>query len=233
MNKHLGQNQQPDNLNLLIERYMSHLQVLNYSPRTLATRAGYFNALRRFLEDVQIHDAQLLTSAVLHDFQRWVYYEPTTRGTARSVSSQNQMIGTVRSFLSFLKQEGYVSHNAAEGLLYAREPKSLPRNVLTPQEARRIIETPDTSTVLGYRDRTILEVLYATGIRKNELMNLTLDDVNLEEELLRINDGKGGRDRVVPLSGFACSLLESYIKGIRPEIIQLPHVHSYPKRLII
>lgn len=209
-----------ENLNLLIARYMGHLEVLNYAPRTLATRSGYFNALRRFLEEVRITDVQGLTGAVLHDFQRWVYYEPTSRGTARSISSQNQMIANVKGFLLFLKQEGYITHNAAQGLLYARQPRALPRNVLTPQEARQIIETPDTNTLIGYRDRTILEVLYATGIRKNEMMNLTLGDINQEEELLRINDGKGGRDRVVPLSRIACSFLESYIKGIRPELLQ-------------
>ena len=101
---------------------------------------------------------------------------------------------------------------------YAREPDSLPRNVLTPQEARKIIEPPDLQTVVGYRDRTILEVLYATGIRKSELMNLTVNDVNLEEELLRINGGKGGKDRVVPLTRLACSFLENYIKGHPPAV---------------
>jgi len=95
----------------------------------------------------------------------------------------------------------------------------LPRNILTPQEARRIIEAPDVHTVLGYRNRVVLEVLYATGIRKQELMNLTLADVNLDEELLRINGGKGAKDRVVPLTEIACSFLESYIKGIRPKLL--------------
>jgi integrase/recombinase XerD len=82
-----------------------------------------------------------------------------------------------------------------------------------------IKRSADTGTLLGYRDRTILEVLYATGLRKGELMNLTLGDVNLEEELLRINAGKGGRDRVTPLSQVACSYLESYINGVRPELL--------------
>ena len=74
-------------------------------------------------------------------------------------------------------------------------------------------------SVLGYRDRTILEVLYSTGIRKLELMNLTLADAQLEEELLRINGGKGAKDRVVPLTRVACSFLESYINAIRPQLL--------------
>ena len=77
----------------------------------------------------------------------------------------------------------------------------------------------DTTTVLGYRDRTILEVLYATGIRNEELRNLTVADVNLEEGLLRVNRGKGAKDRVTPLGQIASRFLETYINGIRPQLL--------------
>jgi integrase/recombinase XerD len=116
-------------------------------------------------------------------------------------------------------EEGYLTRDPSAGLHYPRLPKTLPRNILTPQEARRIIEKPDTQTVLGYRDRTILEVVYATGLRKSELMNLVVGDVNLEEELLRINRGKGDKDRVVPLSHISCQYLETYLKAIRPQLL--------------
>ena len=99
--------------------------------------------------------------------------------------NQNGILAAVKSFCRFLKVEGYLATDPAEAIEYARQPHSLPRNVLTPQEAKRIIEAVDTTTVLGYRDRTILEVLYATGIRNEELRNLTVADVNLEEGLLR------------------------------------------------
>ena len=223
----------PTDLELLQARYLNHLQMLNYSPRTIAAMPSYFKLLARFMAEVKLHDVQALTSTHLLDFQRWLYYEPTWKDTARSVASQNRVLSVVRGFFKFLKQEGYTSHDPAAQMLLAREPDALPRNVLTPQEARKIIEAPDVQTSLGYRDRTILEVLYATGIRKNELMNLTLADVNLEEELLRINDGKGGRDRVVPLSGIACSFLESYIKAIRPELLQCKDSQSNTPRLFI
>lgn len=108
----------------------------------------------------------------------------------------------------------------AEALRLSRVPHVLPRTVLTPEEARKVIETPDTSCLLGYRDRTILETLYATGIRKSELMNLTVNDVNLEEGVLRINGGKFNKDRVVPLTRVACSFLETYVKAIRPALLQ-------------
>jgi integrase/recombinase XerD len=138
----------------------------------------------------------------------------------RSVSSQNRVLGTVKSFFKFLHHDGYLPANPAAALQYGREPQSLPRSVLTPQEAKKIVDSIDTSTALGYRNRAIMEVFYATGIRRNELLNLTLADVNFEEELLRVNHGKGGKDRVVPLSSLACKFLETYIKGVRPEWAQ-------------
>jgi len=204
---------------LLLSRYRQQLELLNYSTRTWQTRSSYLRGFTRFLDEVKITEVQAITAPVLADFQRWLFYQPTVHGTARATVTLNRTLTAVRGFFRFLKQEGYIGRDPTEEIEFAREPQRLPRNILTPQEARKIVETPDTSTHVGYRDRVILEVLYATGIRKLELMNLVLDDVNLEEELLRINGGKGAKDRVVPLSRVACSFLESYVKGVRPELL--------------
>jgi integrase/recombinase XerD len=204
---------------MLIHRFCQHLEILNYSPRTIQGQKSFLLMLHTFLDAAKCADVQTVTSGLLLDFQRDIFYEPSARGTARSISSQNHAIIAVKNFFRFLKNEGYLAHDPAEPLRCAREPHMLPRNILTPQEALKIIEAPDTGSLLGYRDRTILEVLYATGIRKSEVMNLTVADVNFEEELLRINGGKGAKDRVVPLTSVACSYLENYIKAIRPDLL--------------
>lgn len=212
--------QAPTDLDVLSHRYLKHLELLNYSPRTLTTQVVYFHRFGEFLAERKISDVRTVTAATLQDFQHWLFYQPTIRGTARTVASQNRVLSGMKGFFAFLVQEGYMAHNPAQGFKLAKEPDSLPKNVLTPEEARRFIEAPDTQTLSGYRDRTLLEVLYATGIRKAELRNLTVDDVNLEEELLRVNRGKGAKDRVVPLSGIACQFLENYLKVIRPEMLK-------------
>ena len=203
----------------LAQRYAAYLELRHFAGRTIITRASALRILFRFFTEAKVPDAQAVTSACLRDFQRWHHYEPTGQGAARSIVYQNRVLSTVRSFFRFLHLEGLIAHNPASELEYAREQQTLPRNILTPNEARRVIEAPDTRTVLGYRDRAILEVLYATGIRKNELMNLCLENVNLDEELLRINAGKGGKDRVVPLTAVACSFLETYVKAVRPQLL--------------
>ncbi len=203
-----------------IERYHQQLEILNFSERTWITQRSCLRVFQRFLDELQIRDVQQVTASILQDFQRWLFYQPSARGLARAVGSQNSAVSTVKAFFTFLHTDGVLATNPAKELRYARQPDPLPRNILTVQEARRIIEAPDVHTLLGYRDRTILEVLYATGIRKQELMNLTVEDVNLDEELLRINAGKGGKDRVVPLSRIACRFLETYRKVIRPELLR-------------
>jgi integrase/recombinase XerD len=207
------------NTDLLLERHRSQLELRNFSPRTIITQWSALKLLRRFLDETNQPDLTACTTATLHDFQRWHFYQPTARGAARGIAYQNRVLSAVKGLFKFLHEETLIARDPAAALDYAREPQTLPRNILTPQEARKIIETPDVQTTLGYRDRAILETLYATGLRKQELMNLTVADVNLEEELLRINGGKGARDRVVPLTAVACAFLESYIKAIRPKLL--------------
>ena len=207
------------NFDELLTKFLGWLQIRNYSPRTVSDYGYNLGSFFRFLEQKAIADVQGITTATLTDFQRWFYYQPTKRGQARGVVNQNLVLATVKSFFRFLKNEGFIHGNPAEAVEYAREPRSLPRNVLTPKEANRIIDSIDTTTALGYRDRAILEVFYATGVRNQELRNLTVADANLEEELLRVNGGKGGHDRVVPLSRVACKFLETYLKGIRPQLV--------------
>jgi len=207
-------------IEILIERYRQQLEILNFSGRTITNRVMHLRRFAKFLQQQNITEVAAVTSGTLADHQRDLFYLPTSRGTARSVSYQNQAMLALRSFFRFLKAEGYVAQDVAEALPLSRTPHTLPRTVLTPEEARKVIETPDTSCLLGYRDRTILETLYATGIRKSELMNLTANDVNLEEGVLRINGGKFNKDRVVPLTRLACSFLETYLKAIRPALLQ-------------
>ena len=103
--------------------------------------------------------------------------------------------------------------------LDARELRRLPRSVFTPAEAKRILESAKSTSTLGQRDRTSLEVLYATGIRSAELRHLKAADVDLAQGLLRVNLGKCGVDRVVPLGAVACRFLETYLAGIRPVLL--------------
>ncbi len=202
-----------------IPQFLAELQVRNYSGRTVSDYRYHLRFFVRFLGCQGIDDLQGVTATTLAQFQHWLFLEPTRRGQARGAVNQNGILAATKSFFRFLHREGHLARDPAAAVAYAREPRTLPRNVLTPQEARRILEAVDITTVLGYRDRTILEVFYATGIRRNELFHLRPADVNLEEGLLRIIAGKGGHDRVVPLGQLAVKFLGTYLKTIRPQLL--------------
>jgi integrase/recombinase XerD len=218
-----GQVQHGENLELLGGRYRQYLEVINRSMETVRSYTYHLRKFMAYLLEMNIRDVQDVTTKVILDYQKHCYYFENRNGCQDTIKSQNNHLKVVKDFFRFLQEEDYLAHNPAKDVVYAKEPKMLPKIILTKQEVRRIIQQPKTDTLLGYRDRIILEVFYSTGIRRDELRNLKVEDVDYEEGYLRVNQGKGDKDRVVPLGKIACRYVENYIKGVRPEL-------SKPKR---
>jgi integrase/recombinase XerD len=112
---------------------------------------------------------------------------------------------------------GHLLHNAAQRLAFPRKEQPLP-HVLNEQDIARLIETTDTATTLGLRDRALMEVLYATGIRHREAHKLDLYDVDTAALCLTVRLGKGQRDRLVPLTETVAHWLTRYVTVARPEL---------------
>jgi integrase/recombinase XerD len=123
-------------------------------------------------------------------------------------------------FLRFLKGEDYLTQDPGRDVPYAKTPKRLPRSILTRKEVTKLLRSPDTHSLMGYRDRAMLEVFYSTGLRNSELGALRVDDVDTDEGFVRVNLGKGGKDRVVPMGRIACRYVENYIKAVRPHLVK-------------
>lgn len=206
-----------------VQQFLEELQIRNYSERTITDYGYHLNLWQKFLERKRMTGLSQVTDATIADFQRWLFYLPTRHGAARGVLNQNTVLAALKGFFRFLKAEGLIARDPAAALAYARQPSSLPRNVLTPEEANRILDQVDTTTPLGRRDRAILEVFYATGIRKEELRGVVLSDVDLEQGLVRITLGKGARDRVVPLGTKAARALNDYLQRGRPQLLGQGH----------
>jgi integrase/recombinase XerD len=207
----------------LIEKYCNHLLTLNYAKKTIQSQLLYLNRFLKYLRDMNITEIAAVTKDIIRDYQTHLFEEFNSRGQPNSVFGQNRNMQAVKSFFRFLAENDYIVGDPAKDISYAREPKRLPRSILTQSEMRKLLHCPDTKTVLGYRDRTIFEILYSTGIRKEELLNILLTDVDYKEGFIRINCGKGRKDRVVPLGKIACRYLENYIKGVRPSLIRNPY----------
>jgi integrase/recombinase XerD len=130
----------------LVSRYQQHQEMLNRSAHAWRSHRTYLRQYARFLIEHQIADVLAVTASQVRDFQRWLYYLPTQKGVARKVTTQNRTLETIRSFHRFLKEENLTVIDPAAGIERAKEPQPLPRNVLTPQEARKVVECPNTKT---------------------------------------------------------------------------------------
>ncbi|MCI0336176.1 MAG: tyrosine recombinase XerC [Acidobacteria bacterium] len=131
-------------------------------------------------------------------------------------SSIHRKIAALRTFFRFLCREGILEVNPAKLVASPRVELTLP-NHLTIEQMVRFIETPETETVLGKRDRAILELLYASGLRVSELVNLNLHDIDFNNQNVRVK-GKGRKERMVPFGDHAKRALQDYL-GVRGELL--------------
>lgn len=205
------------------EKHRQHLAILNYAQGTIKGHLFFLNRFFKYLSELNITEITAVTKDVVSDYQAHLYEEINKKGQPNGVSYQNNNLKTVKSFFRFLAENNYIISDPSKDIAYAKKPKRLPRSILSGPEAKKVIHAPDTKTALGYRDRTILEVLYSSGIRRQEVINLLLTDVDHTEGFIRINSGKGDKDRVVPIGKIACRYLENYVKQVRPMLIRDPY----------
>ena len=214
----------PENFTTL---YLTYLQSQN---RAKATIDWYRTLIRRFEAFAERHGITNwtdVTTALLMDYQKHVAVSLNGNGQAYVVPAQNLHLIVVENLYRYLKTIGNVAMNPAENLQLAKEPKLLPKAVPTIKEISKLLNAPNTQTVLGYRDRTIMELLYSTGIRRAELARLKLQDLDLDHGILVVRQGKGKKDRAVPLGKVAGKYLETYLNGIRPELLHRRNNEDY------
>jgi integrase/recombinase XerD len=204
------------------EKFREHLLVLNFSRKTLETYGYGMRKFFRYLREMGILDLAALIPSDIRDYQLHLVEEVNAKGVPNSVCTNNGGLQAVKTFFRVMRQEGYLVGEPSRDIPFAKVPQRLPRSILTKEEMRKLLEAPDIQTAIGYRDRAILEVLYSTGLRNSEVLALKLHDVDTQEGYLRVNEGKGGKDRVVPLGRLAGKYVENYVKAVRPQLLKDP-----------
>jgi site-specific recombinase XerD len=212
---------QKQKLELLRNRFLEYLQALNYSAATLV---NYGRDVRVFLdwlaENTALNSISDVTAAHLSQYQIALYQieiedEKTGEKKRLTTGTQSNKLAAMKRFFLWLWQEGLIVHNPSSSIQMPKQPKMLPKNILTPAEAKRLIESVPTRKPRDIRDRAILEVMYATGIRRAELVDLSIYDVDLSAGTLRIEHGKGDETRIVPVTAPALSALKLYLEESR------------------
>jgi integrase/recombinase XerD len=200
-----------------IGEFSSYLRVRNYSAGSIATYGHSLSLLARFLAARGIYDPAEVSPEVLETYRRHLAGARTRSGQPLAVATQSHRLQATRVFFRWMRKVGHLSSNPADALEAPKAEHRLPPATLSVEEIEAIMALPDVSTSFGLRDRAILEVFYSTAIRRCELMGLRLCDVDHARRTLFIFQGKGHKDRYVPIGTRALHWVSRYVSEVRPK----------------
>ena len=191
-----------------VEQYLDHLNFeRGLSPRTIYE---YHQELLRFLEFISEKNKSLPQNITRSDVRGYISH---LSKSGLAPTSVRRAQSSLRTYFRFLLEEGILDKDPTEGLESPKIGRSLP-TVLSIQEINRFLNSLEADSPFHWRDKTILEVLYATGIRVSELINLKLTDLDIREGVCTVT-GKGSKERIVPLGEPAIEALRFYLRNLR------------------
>jgi integrase/recombinase XerD len=178
------------------------------------TLEAYRRDLNAFNQWLGKNTNKVLDTADTADIQAWFAFNHASS----KASTANRRLATLRRYYLWARRAGRVQHDPCLSLRTARQPARFPKTLSEPQ-VDALLNAPDTDTLRGLRDKAMMETLYATGLRVSELTNLAVLDVSLNEGVVRVLDGKGGKDRLVPMGQEAQFWIENYLKHARASLL--------------
>ena len=197
--------------------FKEHLQILNRSPETIEAYTGH---VRLFMDSLATSDVRQITTDMIENYIAGLYDYRTRSGQPYTIATISVKVRSIKRFFEFLERSNVIFINPCAFILEPKPEKNRIKITLTNREVKNILNQPNLATLAGIRDRTILEVFYSTGIRLNELCSLSIYDADIQGGTLRINNGKGGKDRVVPMGKHAAAFLREYIVKVRPRFAE-------------
>ncbi len=213
----------PRGFPVLIAQYLEHLGVRNYSPRTVSNCRVYLGYFTAWAAERGLTRPSEITKPILDRYQRWLYhYRSEQTGRPLSFRTQHVRLTPIRTFFKWLAKENFLLSNPASELELPKLEQRLPKHVLTVSEVERVLNAIDLTDPLGVRDRAMVETLYSTGMRRSELLHLAVVDLDTERGTLFIRQGKGQKDRMVPIGERAIRWIEKYLRELRPALAVAP-----------
>ncbi len=203
-----------------------------------APSTGRFYAFRGCLRDLGaylksrgVEDLESVTPLLLEEYKSRLQKKTiVSTGKPLSTSTVVAYIFSVRKLFSKAVEWGWLSSSPAASLFNSLPQRQLLRSFLSHQEMEKVLARPDVALPIGLRDRFILELMYSTGIRVCELLDLNIEDVNLDQNHLHIKPSIGGRERSLPLTGATRDFMNRYVKEIRPAWVRSLKRGGLPRR---
>ena len=203
--------------------FLEHKKELNYSQYSII---NYEKAIEKFVIFIsQIKNKQdiNITEITKSDIQKYYEYLLNYRTRKKKKLKRWTIIVYMRGLIGFFKfaaKQGYLIFNPVEGISFKKPDNNISEKIMSKREIEKILSLIDDKTIIGLRNRTIIEVLYSTGIRRSELIKLNIYDIDYENGYLRVNLGKGKKDRIIPIGKRACEWLRKYLVYSRPQLIK-------------
>jgi integrase/recombinase XerD len=215
----LADRHDPQGLAAFVMRYLEWLRVHNYAEPTVANRELYLGYFVAWCAERGLNTPKEITKPILERYQRALYHLRKANGAPLTFRGQHARLVPIRGFFRWLTRQNYLLYNPASELELPRLEKRLPRYVLTTAEVEQVIRQPNLDEPMGVRDRAILETLYSTGMRRRELMGLSLFDLDRERGTVMIRQGKGRKDRMIPIGERAVRWIDRYQNEVRPALV--------------
>src|SRR3990172_1576125 len=206
----------PEPLAGLIVEHVAVLEAKHYAATTVRSRRRDLIHFARWCGVRGLEGPCELTLPVLERYRHTLFHTRKTNGQPLGWGAQTQKLLAVKQFLRWATRMHVIGCDVGAALGLPRRPQHLPRGVLSVSEVERVLAAPDLADPMGLRDRAILETLYSTGMRRLELIHLALPDVDAERGVVYIREGKGKKDRVVPIGERALDWLQRYRDEVRP-----------------
>lgn len=198
------------------------LQVKGYSDNTISARRRDLSVFLRWAHDRGLLRSREVTKPALVQYQRHLFHLRKPSGERTATSTQAARLSAVKQLFAWLTKSDRILANPAADLEMPKVVRQAPRDVLTAAEAETVLNVPDTDDALGVRDRAILEVLYSTGVRRLELVKLSVYDLDEGRGCLHVRKGKGGKSRTIPIGERAMRWTRRYLDDVRPLLLVDP-----------
>lgn len=215
-------------LDKLKTEFLSYLKSAGLSQRTIMSHYYNLNYFFFFLlTQTKLTSITDLSKDIIRQYQTYVSTKTQWKGKLLGLIGQSRRLITVTVFCRFLLELEYIPIDVSRIIKLPKHPQKLPRGILTQAQIAKVLAVPDTKTVMGLRDKAILEILYTTGIRNFELRNLKLKDFNISKHEIFIDRGKGNKSRYVPTGEISAGFMEEYIKKSRPVLSKFNTSQEY------
>lgn len=215
----IGPPDDPQSLYHQMRQYLEWQRVRNYSGRTIENRENNLRLFIAWCDERGVTRPQEVTRPILERYQRHLFLYRKPNGEALSGGSQMKRLEPVRGWFRWLVRQLRILSNPAADLEMPRVEKRLPKHILSAEEAERILNEPDVTSAMGLRDRAMLETLYSTGVRRAELAALKVHDIDFDRGTLMVRQGKGKRDRLIPIGERALAWIRKYLDQARPQLM--------------